>query len=400
MSEEMQTKTTGKKPKSAKNLKFTLLAGLIILVASVALAYPFYVHAINHESTDDAFIDTHVVSISPRVPGHVSEVHIADNQRVSTGDVIAEIDSRDYQVALQIAQARMESANATVKEAEALLLAAEKELAQKRAEYASETAVLERIQAQINQAKAGYMRDENDLSRISKIARAGAVSIQELDHARAQEKMSRANLNSVKSNINTQNAKINESRAAIEVAQGNLQQAHAQMEIRRARLREAQAEVDRARLNLSYTRITAPCSGFVTKKSVETGNYVQSGQKILSIVSPEVWVVANFKETQIMSMQVDQQVEIEVDSYPGVPFRGHVDSIQRGTGSRFTLLPPENAAGNFIKVVQRVPVKIVLDDPELCAKYPLSPGMSVIPSVDISAGKDTETRLADSGTQE
>ena len=394
MSEESSNKPSKKnKPGSPGKLKITLLAGLVLLVACGAIGYPFYADAISHESTDDAFIESRVVSISPRVAGHVSKVMVTDNQKVSKGDVIAVIDQRDYEVALQIAKARVDSANATVLEAGAMLVAAEKEMGQKQAELASQTAILSRIQAQINQARAGYMRDENDLTRISEIARAGAVSIQELDHAKAQEKMSRANLNSVKSNIHTQYAKIRESQAAIEVAQGNLQQAHAKMEIRRANLREAQAQMQKAQLNLSYTCITAPDSGYVTKKSVEAGNYVQAGQKILSIVSPDVWVVANFKETQIMSMLEGQQVEIEVDSYPGVKFEGHVDSIQRGTGSRFTLLPPENAAGNFIKVVQRVPVKIILDNPDLASRYPLSPGMSVIPSVDISTGHDGKQNI-------
>lgn len=383
MSEQHETKKTRHKNRS---LRVTILACIIILITGTALAYPFYMHAMTHESTDDAFIEAHVVSISPRVSGHISSVQVADNQKVEKGEIIARIDPRDCQVALEIAQARMESANATVKEAEALVLAAAKELAEKKAQLSSQTAGLSRVQAEINQARAEYMRDENDLNRMRKIAEAGAVSIQEFDHAKAQERMSRANLNSVKSNIHTQSAKIQEAQAAIEAAQGKLQQAYAQTEIRKARLREAEAEVKQAGLELSYTNIVAPCSGYVTKKSVEPGNYVQAGQKILSVVSKDVWVVANFKETQIMSMRVGQHVEVEVDSYPEAIFNGHVESIQRGTGSRFTLLPPENAAGNFIKVVQRVPVKIELDDTEKMVAYRLSPGMSVIPSVDISAG--------------
>ncbi|WP_321404930.1 HlyD family secretion protein [Maridesulfovibrio sp.] len=376
----------------AKKIKITILACISLLILGTVLAYPFYVHAINHESTDDAFIEAHVVSISPRVPGHVSKVFIADNQRVEKGQMLAEIDRRNYQVALEIAEARMASANATVKEAEALVVAARKELAQKQAELSSQTAGLSRVKAQVSEAEAGHFRDANDLSRIRRIAEAGAVSIQEFDHAKAQEKMSQANLRSAKSNIHTQNAKILEARAGIEAAASKLHQAFAQTEMRKAKLREAEAQVRQARLDLSYTRIKAPCSGYVTKKTVESGNYVMAGQKLLNIVSPEVWIVANFKETQIHAMREGQHVDIDIDSFPGIEFSGKVDSIQRGTGSRFTLLPPENAAGNFIKVVQRVPVKIVFDNSE--QNYRISPGMSVIPSVDISSGDDLPQQMA------
>ncbi|MFW5501188.1 MULTISPECIES: HlyD family secretion protein [unclassified Maridesulfovibrio] len=391
-SPKQDTQTKNKIP--AKKFKITIISSVLVLILGVAVAYPFYEHAINHESTDDAFIEAHVVSISPRVPGHVSKVFISDNQKVEEGQLLAEIDLRNYQVALEIAEARKDSANAAVKEAEALVVAAEKELSQKQAEFSSQTAVLSRYRAQVSEAEAGHFRDANDLSRISRIAKAGAVSIQEFDHAKAQEKMARANLRSAKSNIYTQNAKILEAQAGIEAAAGKLQQAFAQTEIRRAKLEEAEAQVRQAQLNLSYTRITAPCSGYITKKTVESGNYVMAGQKLLNIVSPEVWIVANFKETQIKNMREGQHVDIDIDSFPGIEFNGHVDSIQRGTGSRFTLLPPENAAGNFIKVVQRVPVKIVFDDPALA--YTLAPGMSVIPSVDISSKTDEPQQVASS----
>ena len=396
MSKESAQKQQDKtiKKLSGKKLKITIMSCIFVLLLGVAVAYPFYKHAINHESTDDAFIEAHVVSISPRISGHVSKVFVSDNQKVKKGQLLAEIDIRNYQVALEIAEARMASANATVKEAEALVVAARKELTQKQAEFSSQTAVLSRYQAQVSEAEAGHSRDANDLSRISRIAKAGAVSIQEFDHAKAQEKMARANLRSAKSNIHTQNAKILEAQAGIEAAASKLQQAFAQTEMRKAKLKEAEAQVRQAKLNLSYTRIKAPCSGYITKKTVESGNYVMAGQKLLNLVSPEVWIIANFKETQIRDMHEGQHVDIDIDSFPGIDFSGHVDSIQRGTGSRFTLLPPENAAGNFIKVVQRVPVKIVFDDSELA--YSLAPGMSVTPSVDISSEKKENQQIASS----
>ncbi|WP_084147045.1 HlyD family secretion protein [Maridesulfovibrio zosterae] len=382
------------------NLRVTILISTVIMLICIALVYPIYVHAISHESTDNAFVEAHVISISPRVPGHISKVLVIDNQQIEKGDVIAEIDPRDYQVALEVAQARIKSAQASVKEADALVVAAEQELAQKKAEFSSQTAGLSKIKADVAQAKAGYLRDENDLNRIQKIAKAGAVSIQEFDHAKAQEAMARANLNSVKFQINTQSAEIIKAQAAIEAAYGKVQQAYAQIEMRKAMLSEAEAEMEQAKLNLSYTKITAPYSGYITRKSIEPGNFVLAGQKILSIVGSDIWIVANFKETQIMPMRPGQHVDIEVDSYPDHTFTGHIDSIQRGTGSRFTLLPPENAAGNFIKVVQRVPVKIVLDNFNPSSGYLLAPGMSVIPSVDISQNKSESFKTASSGRQE
>jgi membrane fusion protein, multidrug efflux system len=383
------------------NLRKTAFISIGVVILLGAVIYPFYKHAMTHESTDDAFVESHVVAISPRVAGHVAKVFVSDNQKVGKGDLIAEIDPRDFQVALDIATARLESSKASLLEAEAFVVSAQQELVQKRAELTSQTAGLSKTKSEVAEAKAGYSRDENDLGRIQRIAKAGAVSIQEFDHAKAQERMSRANLNSAKYSIATQSAKVKQARAVIEAAQGKLQQAYAQIDMRKAQLREAQAAVEQAKLNLSYTNVVAPCSGYITKKAVEAGNYVMAGQNILSIVSPDVWVVANFKETQIMDMRSGQDVEIEVDSYPGVVFKGHVDSIQRGTGSRFTLLPAENAVGNFIKVVQRVPVKIVLDSSAHEDGYTLAPGMSAVPSVDISSeGSAKKMSVALSDKQE
>ena len=367
---------TGRRP------RIILGAGITALL--LALALPFYLHAISHESTDDAFVEAHVVSMSPRVAGHVARVLVEDNQLVREGDLLAELDSRDFQVALEAARARLRSAQAAVTEAEAQVSAAQNVLAQKEAGLSSQHAGLAQVQAEVAEVRAGYERDENDLDRMQKIVEAGAVSRQEFDHVKAQEAMTRAKLNSAKRQVDTHSAGIRQARATVAAAQDELRQAYAQVDIRTAELHEAEAEVEQAELNLSYTRITAPCAGHVTKKAVEPGTYVQVGQKLFSIVSPDVWVVANFKETQLAGIASGQPVDIEVDAYPDVTFHGHVDSIQRGTGSRFTLLPPENATGNFIKVVQRIPVKIVLDPSEAENDHVLAPGMSVIPSVDIS----------------
>lgn len=378
------------------NRRNSILLGTAVLVLSLALGYPLYVNAVSHESTDNAFIEAHVVSMSPRVAGHVARVLVADNQMVKKGQLLAEIDSRDFQVALAIAMARMQSAKAAVNEAAALVSAAHNTLAQKDAELTSQHTGLAQVRAEVAEVKAGYDRDENDLGRIRRIVEAGAVSRQEFDHAKAQEAMAKAKLNSAQRHVDTQSAKITQAQATVKTAGDELRQTYALMEMRTAELHEAESEVERSRLNLSYTRITAPCDGHVTKKSIEPGAYVQVGQKLFSIVSQEVWVVANFKETQVSDIRPGQPVDIEVDSYPDATFKGHVDSIQRGTGSRFTLLPPENATGNFIKVVQRVPVKIVLDDQRAQSEFVLAPGMSVIPRVNISGDTEINTLRAES----
>lgn len=380
---------------SGKNRIFAML-GVFAAMALLGLGIPFYLHLVSHESTDDAYVEAQVVSISPQVSGHIVRVLAADNQEVAAGDLLAEVDPRDYKVALDIALARMQSAQAARAEAEAQVSAARKIMTQKGASLSSQHAELAQARAGVAEYKAGHDRDESDLKRLEKIVEAGAVSRQEYDHARTQAEMSRAKLTSVKRQVETQAAKITQAQAVVGAAGDELRQALALVDIRTAELREAQAMVEQARLNLSYTRITAPCAGHVTKKAVEPGAYVQVGQKLFSIVGPEVWVVANFKETQIAAMRPGLPVDIEVDAYPGVTFQGRVDSLQRGTGSRFTLLPPENATGNFIKVVQRVPVKIVLNTPQDQA-HMLAPGMSAVPSVDISASGDTDAFRAETG---
>ncbi|MFW5489435.1 MAG: HlyD family secretion protein [Desulfovibrio sp.] len=373
--------TPSKKRKMKKKLG---LLALVVVVALAAAAIPLYTYAVSHESTDDAFLESHVVAMSPRVDGHVNKVLVQDNQKVTKGQLLVEIDPRDYEADLNIAQAKKRAAEAAVEAARADTSTTKSVLQQRLADLASQKASLAQVKADVTENEAQFTRDATDLQRIKKIEAAGAVSRQELDHAAATEAMSRAKMNSAKRLVDTHMAKILQAKAAVEAAQNTLLQVQAQMEERTADLQRATAEVEQARLNLSYTRITAPCSGHVTKKSVEAGAYVRAGQNMFSIVEDEIWVVANFKETQLSKMRAGQHVDVEVDTYPDVVFSGRVDSIQRGTGSRFTLLPPENAAGNYIKVVQRVPVKIVLETNEAMNKYLLAPGMSVIPTVDLS----------------
>jgi membrane fusion protein (multidrug efflux system) len=392
MSNENANNCTGSGGKAAaavrgrlRSRKTLFVLGAVVLVLAVSLGYPLYLRIVSHESTDDAFVEAHVVSMSPRVAGHVASVPVHDNQWVEKGDLLVEVDARPFVVALDVAKARLQSAQAAREESEAEVSAARSLVIQRNAALSSNRSALAQAKAGVDEYAAGSDRDENDFKRMDEMVEAGAVSRQEYDHARAQAAVSRAKLLSARKNIDTQSAEIRQAVASAQAAEDGLRQALAVVEKRQAEAREAEAEVRQAELDLSYTRITAPSAGFVTKKAVEPGAYVQVGQKLLSVVGRDVWVVANFKETQIAGMKPGQPVDIEVDAYPGVTFRGHVDSIQRGTGSRFTLLPPENATGNYIKVVQRVPVKIVLDRQNGSDGYLLAPGMSVIPDVNVAA---------------
>jgi len=376
------------KRKSLGSRKTLLVLGPVVLVLAVVLGYPAYLRIMTHESTDDAFVEAHVVSMSPRVAGHVAKVPVHDNQWVEKGDLLVQVDQRTFQVALDVAKARLESSKAAMQEAEAEVAAARSLMVQRSAALSSNRSELAQARAGVDEFAAGHSRDESDFKRMDEMVEAGAVSRQEYDHARAQAAVSRAKLLSAKRKIDTQSAQIRQAVASGQAAEDELLQAQAVVDKRRAEASEAEAQVRQARLDLSYTRITAPCAGFVTKKSVEPGAYVQVGQQLLSVVGRDVWIVANFKETQIAGMKSGQSVDVEVDAYPDVVFKGHVDSIQRGTGSRFTLLPPENATGNFIKVVQRVPVKIVLDRHNGSSGYLLAPGMSVIPDVNLADQPD------------
>lgn len=272
--------------------RFGVFALLCLLIGGVAS----YIHFSHFESTDDAFIDAHIIPISPKVAGQVLAVHVDDNQAVKTGDALLEIDERDYQ-----------------------------------AKVAEERGKLEAAEAEARRAVA-------DARRYERIFKQDEISQQQLDHAQAA------------------------AAAALATA---------------AKERGA---LDQDELNLSYTKLTAPENGRITKKSVEPGAFVQVGQTLLCVVPANVWVTANFKETQLTHMQPGQKVTIKVDAYPGRKFEGHVDSIQSGTGERFSVLPPENATGNYVKVVQRIPVKILIDTPPDPA-FRLAPGMSVVPSV-------------------
>lgn len=386
-----------------------LLAGAVVVVAVVTALFLYYR---NRESTDDAQVDGHITPIAAKISGRVSEVLVTDNQAVKTGQMLLKIDPRDYQAALDQAEAALDvaesdaqSAGADVprtredvssgnSSADAQLLGARADLDRADSMYAqARTADLAYAQANIDKSHANAELGKADLARYQPLMEKGEISKQQFDAAKAnadatasalladQEKLIQAqrNIDVARSQVEAAKAHVEQARAGIVSARAGSNQVTmrtADARSKLAKVEQARASVEAAKLNLSYTEVLAPVDGVATHKQVEAGQIVQLGQGLLVVVPlQDVWVTANFKETQLRSMKAGQKAEVKVDTY-GRTFSGHVDSIAGATGSVLSLLPPENATGNYVKVVQRVPVKIVLD-PIAREKAILRPGMNV-----------------------
>jgi membrane fusion protein (multidrug efflux system) len=323
---ENEQKAAGNE-KERKKRRIMLVIGIICIAIAAIWGIKYLLYVLSHETTDDAFIEAHIVAISTRVPGHVLKVYVDDNQMMKAGDVLVELDPNDYKAKLDSELASLEAAKAAAQQS----------------------------RAQVGAAQAEANRTEVDLKRYEVLVAKDSATVQKLDYAKAAARSAAAELEATKKQVAVADAKIE----------------------------EAQAKVEQAKLNLSYTKIYASQDGKVTKKSVEPGEYVIVGQPLMAIVGANVWVVANYKETQLRYMRRGQKATISVDAYPDRKLKGHVDSIQAGTGAKFSLLPPENATGNYVKVVQRVPVKIVFDEDQNALSR-LAPGMSVVPEVHIT----------------
>jgi membrane fusion protein (multidrug efflux system) len=320
---------------------------------------------LTHESTDDAFVEGHVVSIAPSVPGPVVAVHVLDNEMVRSNDLLVEIDPSRYSITVAQKEASADAQEANYK----TVLAA---LDLMTVKVATAQATADQSKADADAAEATDARAKADFERSQELRTQNTISAQEFDNAQAAVKEADANLAAAKQKAVADASKINEAKATLAATEAAITMALALWQ-------EAQTNIASAQLDLSYTKIIAPGDGRVTRKAVEPGDYVQTGQTLLSIVPNEVWVVANFKETQLRHMKPGQPALVEIDAL-GKTLRAHVDSIQAGSGARFSLLPPENATGNYVKVVQRVPVKIIFDEP-LPAGRTIGPGLSVSPGV-------------------
>ncbi|HYB43835.1 MAG TPA: HlyD family secretion protein [Candidatus Methylomirabilis sp.] len=420
-------------PRRVPRTRFAVL-GLAALVLLGAVGYGGYLwrYSRAHVSTDDAFIAGHISPVSARISGTVVGVSANDNQDVKAGDVLVTLDPKDFQVALALAKASVEAARGELlnaianvpladtttrsaeHEADASLAAvmsgleiSQHDLEQRRSEARSRQGAAAAAEAAVQAAESDFERTRLDRDRIQALFQKKLVASQDFDHADASFKNAQAMLDMARhklaqsrdeaaqagaavqaqtSAVAQARQRVTQAQAVLANATGQRQQVkvrEATVEAARARLQLAEANLAQAQLNLEYTTIRAPYDGRVTKKTVEVGQVVQAGQSLLAVVDlDDVWVIANYKETELTHVRPGQRASVSVDTYPDVVFRGKVDSIQGGSGAVFSLLPPENATGNYVKVVQRIPVKIVLLPGEN-ARHLLVPGMSVVPTISL-----------------
>ncbi len=325
-----------------------LIIVLVIVLAGGYYGWTRFQFAKGHESTDDAQVEGDVYPILPRVGGPVLAVKVVDNQTVKKGDILATLDPADYQQ--------------RVNAAEAALVAAQAQVAAARAGVATAQATVRTAQTTIGVSEANQSKLQKDLKRSTFL--------------RQQDIIPQSDFDAVQANLRATSAQRATATDQVSVARQQVAAAAQQIKVAQAVVKQRQADLDNAKLQLSYTTLVAPGNGVVSKKNVQPGQVVAPGQQLMGLVASEkTWVIANFKETQLEDMKVNQTVKLEVDAYPHEEFQGHIESLSAATGARFALLPPDNASGNFVKVTQRVPVKIVLDKED--AQHPLRAGMSV-----------------------
>ena len=371
------------------------------LIALVIVGFFLWRYFASYESTDDAQIDGHVNSISARVSGHVISLNVNDNQYVEAGTLLAEIDPADYQVIVQRAQADYEDAKASADAASvdvpiisvnttSQLSSAEADVRSAQAGIRAARQQYQAAKANLQQAEANNLKAQNDLARYKQLVEKQEISQQQYDQAVAAANAGAAAVESARATADAVQAQV--AQAEGKLAQAEASQRYAstgpkQLAVTRAKAQSAEAaamrqkaDLDQALLNLKYAKIVAPVTGIVSNRTVEVGQNVQIGQELLKIIPlDDIWVTANFKETQLRDMKPGQRTTIYVDA-TGTKYKGHVDSVAGASGARFSLLPPENATGNYVKVVQRVPVKIVFEAGET-REHKLRPGMSVEPKV-------------------
>jgi membrane fusion protein (multidrug efflux system) len=323
-----------------------VIAAALIALAAVGLY--FYLPGLWQVSTEDAYVNAHVVSIVPKVAAYVAKLHVDDNSKVARDALLLELDPRDFEVALDIAKADLRIAQANTDNIQA--------------QIHEQQAVVVETQSAVDGDQATLDFAQQQLDRYKSLATSGSGTVERLQQA--------------ESDVGQHRATVQHDLAARDAARAHQAVLETQLVQARAATERQQAALAQAQLNLSYTSIRAPDAGSVANKAVEAGNYVQPGQVLLSVVPDELYITANFKETQLTDVRPGQHVAIRIDAFPGLRLRGTVDSIQRGTGAQFALLPPENATGNFVKVVQRVPVKINFDNPGEALRW-IAPGMSV-----------------------
>jgi membrane fusion protein (multidrug efflux system) len=342
---------------------FAVAVAAVLFAAVAGAGYVYWDYARHFETTDDAYIAARQFPIAPKVAGYITAVPVSDNEHVAAGAVVARIDDRDYRVALDQAEAQVAAAQASIANIDAQTAVQQAQIAQN--------------EAQVEQAQASLTFAQQDAARYSTLARDGSGSVQNAQQSASQLRQQQAGLKTAQSALTAATRQLDTLKAQRASAEANLAQATAQR--------------DQAKLNLSYTTVTAAQPGHIANLSAAVGQYAQAGTNLTMFVPDGIWVVANLKETQLDAIRPGQAVTLHIDAYPERTIHGHVASVQPGSGTAFALLPVENATGNYVKIVQRLPVKIVMDNvPDDVA---LGPGMSVEPSVRIDPSPSLVERL-------
>jgi membrane fusion protein (multidrug efflux system) len=337
--------------------------GAVLLASVLGGGYLYLDYAERFQSTDDAFIAARQFSLAPKVSGYLTAVPVTDNEHVAAGDVIARIDDRDYRIALEQAEAQVAAAQASIENIDAQLNV--------------QQAQISANQAQVDQTQAALVFAQQQAVRYEHLEQTGYGTVQ--------------NAQQYTSQLRQQQAALQSAQATLRLAQRQIEALKAQRNSAVASLAQAQAQRDQAKLNLSYTTVTAAQPGRVVNLTGAVGQFAQPGTNLTMFVPDEIWVTANFKETQLDNMRPGNPVTLAIDAYPERTIRGHVDSVQAGSGTAFSLLPAENATGNYVKIVQRVPVKLIMDNPP--TDVALGPGMSVVPTVRINPAPSLVERL-------
>jgi membrane fusion protein, multidrug efflux system len=349
--------------KGTRRRPLTFAGGLILLFVALPAAYLYWDYTAHFESTDDAFIAARQFTISPKVPGYLTAVPVTDNQHVAAGEVIVRIDDRDYRIAVDRAQAQVASSEASIQNIDA--------------QIGVQNAQVNANQAQLHQAQAALVFAQQQNARYEHLAQTGWGTVQ--------------NAQQYSSQLNQQEAAVQSAQANLTLAQRQIEALKAQRNSAVASLAEAKAQSDQAQLDLSHTIVTADQPGRVVQLSAAVGEFAQPGTNLTMFVPDDIWVWANFKESQLDHMRPGEPVTLEIDAYAERAVHGHVASVQPGSGTAFSLLPVENATGNYVKIVQRVPVKLFVD--KLPTDVSLGPGMSVVPTVRIDPAPSLLERL-------
>ena len=371
----METKQSAQLSEEAapkkKNFTFIIILVLLVVVGG-AWGYTKYNHGQHHEETDDAQIDADISPVIPRISGYVTEIKVKDNQAVKKGDTLLVLDNRDQAIKLEQARAGLAGSEGNLTVANATTTAS----AATGITYQANVSV---VAAQIEEAKVGVWRANQDFARYENLIKDHSITQQEFEQAQATKQKAERQLAVLEAQ---KNAAERQAKAATSQTQATSRQAG----IANANIKARQAEIANAELNLSYTVITAPTDGIVSKVNAQLGQYLQAGQQLFSIISThKPWVVANFKETQLTKMKLGQKVIVHVDAYPDRKFEGKVTSFSPATGARFALLPPDNASGNFVRVVQRLPVRIEFSESKENLITALRPGMNVFVDVELDS---------------